>query len=594
MRPTTATIKAEVKFYEATPKTENSPAHVSRPPANTVQQLGLHKKSDVRIVFEARGTVIYAKTWAEPNRAKRLWEAAYGRSKIRKSSSRAVLDRLEKDVANSGGASRSPLVKAKLEEVRSQIMESDSVYAKDLHALLDGISKAEQVHAEQQLRFNANMKDAADKLKTHRTQYFLNALPSKNLDPTRFTKKSVGDFLDFVRKTADLDLGVLGASPIAYEEAQKAIEFAETWANATPKAALGSPKARCAIDHIVSLILGSGMDLNRPARQDLGKFKWVDNQTLSGPGGQFVRDKEPICKNGPYIYRCGTETVVVKSLHHDDEQKAAQALQEAEVHAHATTGEPGHIVQLLGIVQTPETGPMMVLQHAPNGDANQALLKLQKLGSERASHSLMTMFTYMVMGAKKAHHNGVMHLDLKPENYALDENGAPLLIDFGTSRATLARTMKSPTDSPEFSAPELVNALHAPGTITFEADVWSLGVVLYQFNSPRFDDIESTDDPRRLLPFPHTGFNTASVKLINEFITKKDEEDRFNQLDLDQDNPLHHLIIRMLDPDPSKRPSLTDVLEHPSIKPYANQSAAELLDARELILEPPANQLIQV
>ena len=44
---------------------------------------------------------------------------------------------------------------------------------------------------------------------------------------------------------------------------------------------------------------------------------------------------------------------------------------------------------------------------------------------------------------------------------------------------------------------------------------------------------------------------------------------------------------------PRRRLIVTSV-EHPSIKPYANQSAAELLDARELILEPPANQLIQV
>lgn len=482
-----------------------------------------------------------------------------------------------------------------LKEVRAQIMESDSVAAKDLHALLDGISKAEQVHAEQQLRFNANMKDAADKLKTQRAQYFVKALPTKNLDTTRFTQKSVDDFLSFVKKTAALDLEVLGASPIAYEEAQKAMEFAETWANAMPKAALGSPKARCPIDHMVSLILGSGMDLNRAARQDLGKFKWVDEQTLSGPNGQFVRDKEPIRKKGPYVYRCGTETVVVKSLHHDDEEKAAQALQEARVHALATAGEPKHIVGLLGIVQSPETGPMMILQHAPNGNANQALLKLQKLGRERASHALMTLFANMVMGAMEAHARSVMHLDLKPENYALDENGAPLLIDFGTSRATLSKIMLSPTDSPEFSAPELINGLKKAGTITFEADVWSLGVVLYQFNSPRFDDQDSTDDPRLLLPFPHKGFTTVTANLINEFITK-DDRGRLSQLGFDPDDPLplHQLIIQMLDPDPAKRPSLTDVLEHPSIKPYANQSAAELFAARELILGPPANQLIEV
>ncbi|VTU35192.1 Serine/threonine-protein kinase PknK [Variovorax sp. PBL-H6] len=595
MRSTTATIKPEVKFYEVTPKAESSPAQVSRTPTDTVKQLGLNKHSKERIGFEGRGTVIYAKTWAEPKRAKRLWEAASGRSKNSKNSARAVLDRLEKDVDNRG-VSRNPLVQEKLDVVRAQIKESDSVVAKDLHALLDIIPKAEQAHAEQQRKFNANMKVVADKLiKTQRTHYFLKALPSKNVSPTTFTQKSIDDFLNFAKRMAALDVDALGTNPIAHEEIKTAWEFAEIWANATPKAALGSPKATYLIDHLVSLIRNGDMKMNGADRQDLDQFKWVDEKKLIHGTAEFVRDDTPICKNGPYIYRCGTRTVVVKSLHHDDKEKAPQALREARVHAHVTMGKPEHIVGLLGIVQTPEAGPMMVLQHAPNGDANKALLKLQKLGSARASHSLMTMFANMVTGAKNAHAQGVMHLDLKPENYALDENGAPLLIDFGTSRATLAKTMLSPTDSPEFSAPELINGLNNAGTITFEADIWSLGVVLYQFNSPRFDGQDSTDDPRRLLPFPHQGFNTVTVNLINDFITK-DERGRLQQLGFDPDNPLplHQLIIQMLDPNPSRRPSLTDVLEHPSIKSYANQSPAELFAARELILEPPANQLIEV
>ncbi|GAA4348130.1 hypothetical protein GCM10023165_33690 [Variovorax defluvii] len=597
MRPATAALKPQVKFYEATPKTENSPAHLSGPPSDTVQQLGLDKKSTARIGFEGRGTVIYAKTWAEPKRAQRLWEKAHGRYKNRKTSARVVVDRLEKDVANSRGASRSPLVKSKLEEVRAQILERDSVAAKDLHALLDAMSKAEEAQAEQQLKFNAHIKGAATKLATRSAEILIrNLMAKKNVSP-RFTGESIAGFLDFIERTAALDLNQLGTSPIAYKEVEKALEFAEIWNHATPKQALGSPNDRYLIDHLVTLIRGGDMVLDCPAMQGLAPFKVIDEKTLKGPGGNYVRDDEPLGRGGnavAYLYRCGDYAVVGKSSIDNDARAAEKVRKEAQVHAQATMGDHRHVVDLLGIVENSKTGPMLVLQYAPHGDAMEALLKLLRRGRDQAAAAtLMSMFVGMVEGAKAAHENGVMHLDLKPENYIIDEDGAPLLCDFGTSKGSLAQTMKSPTDSPDFSAPELVNGLKVPGTISFKADIWSLGVILYQFNSPRFTDGALIDNPGRLLPFPYEPpESVAAVKLINEFVAK-DKAGRFQQLGLQMDNPLHQLIIQMLDPDPSNRPSLTTVLKHPSIAPYVNQSHEALIAARQLILEPPGSQLIE-
>ena len=62
--------------------------------------------------------------------------------------------------------------------------------------------------------------------------------------------------------------------------------------------------------------------------------------------------------------------MVVKELKSDDEKAQAAVLAEAQAHAQAQTGEHDHIVGLLGTVQPPDAaGTMLVLEHAPNGDA---------------------------------------------------------------------------------------------------------------------------------------------------------------------------------------------------------------------------------
>ena len=70
-----------------------------------------------------------------------------------------------------------------------------------------------------------------------------------------------------------------------------------------------------------------------------------------------------------------------------------------------------------------------------------------------------------------------MHRDLKPDNILL-HNGRIKIADFGFSKY-----LRSPTDlaqtmlgSPIYMAPEVLNG----EPYTMKADIWSLGVVLYE------------------------------------------------------------------------------------------------------------------
>jgi serine/threonine protein kinase len=73
------------------------------------------------------------------------------------------------------------------------------------------------------------------------------------------------------------------------------------------------------------------------------------------------------------------------------------------------------------------------------------------------------------------HHKGIIYRDLKPENVILDKEGYPLLIDFGIAK--ISRTSTTFCGTCEYMAPEVVLG----DKYDKSADLWSLGVLLYEF-----------------------------------------------------------------------------------------------------------------
>jgi serine/threonine protein kinase len=89
-------------------------------------------------------------------------------------------------------------------------------------------------------------------------------------------------------------------------------------------------------------------------------------------------------------------------------------------------------------------------------------------------------FAQLLDGLREVHKNKLLHLDLKPANVYLREDGTPLLIDFGAARQILsAEGMKlPPTYTPGFAPPEM-HVHTRRDELGPWSDVYSVGATMY-------------------------------------------------------------------------------------------------------------------
>ena len=127
---------------------------------------------------------------------------------------------------------------------------------------------------------------------------------------------------------------------------------------------------------------------------------------------------------------------------------------------------------------------------------------------------IRAVFARMLNGLREVHAHKLMHLDIKPSNIYLRNDGTPVLLDFGAARQTLMsdQPVLKPMYTPGYAAPEQYEKGAQLGPWT---DIYSVGASLHACivgsPPPRADERVQED---RLQPLARTQAGRYSQQLL--------------------------------------------------------------------------------
>jgi serine/threonine-protein kinase len=168
------------------------------------------------------------------------------------------------------------------------------------------------------------------------------------------------------------------------------------------------------------------------------------------------------------------------------------------------------------------------MEYVDGEDLASLLRRIGRLPTDKA----LEIGRRLCAGLAAAHEKGVLHRDLKPSNVMLDGRGHVLLTDFGLAGLVgeiVGDEIRSGT--PAYMPPEQL----AGKEVTVRSDIYALGLVLYEV---------------------FTGKRPYEANTLAELVRARSETTPVSLTSLvrDLDPVVERVILRCLDPDPSRRP----------------------------------------
>jgi serine/threonine protein kinase/tetratricopeptide (TPR) repeat protein len=236
--------------------------------------------------------------------------------------------------------------------------------------------------------------------------------------------------------------------------------------------------------------------------------------------------------------------VAVKRIFaHDVNSHETLARFRREAQAVASLDHP-NILPIHEVSESEEGLPFFSMKHATGGSLRTTASTLRAKPRE-----CVRLMAKVARGIAYAHGKGILHRDLQPGNILLDENGEPMVSDFGLAKwldqaSDLTRTLET-LGTPGYIAPEQAEC--RAGELTSAADIYGLGAILFYLLTGRA---------------PFVGPNVLSV--IHQAAATPAPRLRSLVPSLDRD--LETIVARCLESDPLARyqsaKALAEDLEH--------------------------------
>lgn len=270
---------------------------------------------------------------------------------------------------------------------------------------------------------------------------------------------------------------------------------------------------------------------------------WINKFTL---GGEIMAtENSSLVECFTWMDR-GKPSYVLKSMRADSKKKSHSARSEIHVH-HLLTHFSTHpnIVNLHDAYRQREQA-YLVLENCMGGDLFDFISQHGALDERQAK----TLFRRIANAVNYVHDQGIVHLDIKPENLFFKVSPNQLdtikLGDFGSAMVLADGSNKTAVScTVGYAAPEVLEHGH----VSFAADVFSAGAVLYTVLG---------------------GYSPFSAPSDEEMLEKTLRGDVvFHDLEWRRvSKEAKDLILGMMHPDPAQRLSMEEVLEHSWFKQW--------------------------